>query len=273
ETLKPYANYCYQGEDFKKGDQLLTQGMKIGYVEIGILASMGYDQVPVYRKPQVALLTTGDEVTPPGQPLLPGKIYNSNLSLLVARMLELGIEVRHIVTPKDDAKTVATAMEQVEKDVDLIVTTGGVSVGKKDILHDALPQLGAERVFWKVKLQPGTPVIYSLYQGKPILSLSGNPFGAVTTFELLARPLLAKMSHDEGLCPTLVKGVMEDAFPKASKNRRYIRAIYQEGKITLPKGLHASGVLSSMLGCNCLVEIAPGTPGLEIGDTVTVVRL
>lgn len=273
EALKPFDNYCYQGEDFKKGTVLLTKGIKLGYVEIGILASMGYSEIPVYKKPKVALLTTGDEVTTPGQRLLPGKIYNSNLSLLVARMMELGIEVGHIITPPDDARAVAGAIAQVAPDVDVILTTGGVSVGKKDILHEALPLLGAKRLYWRVKLQPGTPVIYSIYKDKPVISLSGNPFGAITTFELLVRPVLAKMGQEESLLTFKGEGIMRDAFPKVSKNRRYIRAIYKEGKVSLPKGLHASGILSSMIGCNCLVEIPAGTKGLEIGDQVVVVRL
>ncbi|MGL4799440.1 MAG: molybdopterin-guanine dinucleotide biosynthesis protein B [Cellulosilyticaceae bacterium] len=273
EPVKAYGNYCFQGEDFQKGSILLTKGMKIGAIEVGILASMGYSHVKVYRKPKVALLTTGDEVVAPGEPLGLGKIYNSNQALLVARMYELGIDVSHIITPPDEGEAVAQAIRQVIEEVDVVLTTGGVSVGKKDILHEALPLLGAERIFWKVQLQPGTPVIYSIYKQKPILSLSGNPFGALTTFELLMRPLIGFMGQDESFLPRRTGGVMADAFNKASKKRRFIRARYHEGKVYMPSGLHSSGVLSSMLGCNCLIEIKPGTEGLQVGDAVTVILL
>ena len=104
-----------------------------------------------------------------------------------------------------------------------------------------------------------------------MISLSGNPFGALTNFELLIRPMLAKICRDGTLTPVRTKGVMDAEFRKASHGRRFIRAIYRDGRVGLPDGLHSSGVLASMKGCNCLVDIKPGTPSLEIGDEVDVV--
>ena len=169
----------------------------------------------------------------------------------------------------DDSAAVAAALERLCGQFDAVITTGGVSAGDKDIFHDALPQLGAERVFWKVKLKPGTPLMYSLWQGTPILSLSGNPFAAAATFELMGRPLLAALSGETSLCMEQREAVLDSAFPKASPGRRFLRGTYRDGHVSLP-GEHSSGLLASLVGCSCLAEIPAGTGPLEPGMTVTV---
>lgn len=148
-------------------------------------------------------------------------------------------------------------MAELLADCDLLITTGGVSVGDKDIFHQALPLLGAERVFWKVNLKPGTPAMFSRYGGKPILSLSGNPFAAFTTFELLARPLLAALSGEPHLLPQQRQALLTTRYGKPSPRRRFLRGRYEEGRVELPEG-HSSGQLASLLGCNCLVELPAG---------------
>ncbi|MCI8513457.1 MAG: molybdopterin molybdotransferase MoeA [Lachnospiraceae bacterium] len=271
EEYAAYQNYCYAGEDFKKGQLMVKAGSRLTYVEIAVLASMGAETLPVYDKPAVALFTTGDEIVMPGKPLRPGKIYNSNLPGLAARMQELGFRPILAKQIGDEGAAVAEEIRNALAIADVVITTGGVSVGKKDILHDALPLLQAERKFWGVAMKPGTPVIFSVYKGKPIISLSGNPFGALTNFELLIRPMLAKLCRDESLIPVRREAVMAAEFGKASHGRRFIRAIYREGRVYLPEGLHSSGVLASMRGCNCLVDIVPGTECLKPGDKVSVV--
>ena len=270
---RPWMNYCYKGEDFEAGVTMVAKGTKLGYVELSILASMGCAELPVYKMPRIALLTTGDEVTTPGEELLPGKIYNSNQTMLAARMLEFGIRPVVIDTVKDDPKVMAEVLKKVSEDVDVIITTGGVSVGKKDIMHGALPMIGAERIFWRVLLKPGTPTIFSIYNNIPVISLSGNPFGAMANFELLIRPMLAKMMSDPSLEPIRLNAKMADPFPKASRGRRFIRGIYRDGEVHMPKGLHSSGVLSSLKGCNCMVDIKPGTDRLAVGDPVEIVLI
>lgn len=273
EEMKVHDNYCDCGEDISEGALLLEAGEKLSFVELGILASVGIQMVSVYEKPRIALITTGDEVTSPGEKLLPGKIYNSNQTMLEARFLELGYPFVMIQSVSDDANELAKRLSLLADDVDCIITTGGVSVGKKDILHETLQVMGAERVFWKVRLKPGTPTIFSMYGNTPIISLSGNPFGALANTELLIRPMLAKMASDPFLAPVRVHGVMEDEFLKESKGRRFIRARFSNGKVYLPSGLHSSGVLSTMARCNCMIDIQPGTKSLCKGDEVTVVLL
>ena len=268
-SLKPFQNYVYQGEDYRKGALLLEKGTRLDAASLGVLAGAGITEAEVYRRPRVGLLTTGDEVVSPGTPLPAGKIYGSNQMLLAARLAELGFETE-TAHRGDDPAAVAETMRELLEICDVLLTTGGVSVGDKDIFHQALPLLGAERIFWRVNLKPGTPAMYSLYQGKPILSLSGNPFAAFTTFELLARPLLAALSGEEG--PLWGEGVLDTPFPKASPRRRFIRGQYEHGHITLPEG-HASGMLASLVGCNCLAELPAGSPPAEAGTRVRILLL
>lgn len=268
-----HGNYCFAGEDYPAGALLLPAGTRIGAVEVGILAGMGLAEVPVRPRPRVALLTTGDEVTAPGQPLEQGRIYNQNLWLTAARLTELGAELTVARQLPDDAAAVAQAVQEAAADTDFVLTTGGVSVGKKDILHAVTAQLGVDPVFWKVRMKPGSPALFWKWNGVPVLSLSGNPFGAAAHIELLVRPMLAALTGCPALAPVRRRAVLQSAFAKASPNRRFVRGVCQDGQVTLPQGLHASGVLSSMQGCNCMLDLPAGSPLLEPGQSVDVVML
>lgn len=289
---KRWSNYCFAGEDFKKGTTLLKKGTHIGYVEAAILAGMGVAKVPVYRQPRIVLLTTGDEVVEPGIPLPEGKIYNSNMTMLSARLRELGIESFHMEAVKDDPTVMSEKLKEAAKAADMIITTGGVSVGKKDIMHESLRLMGAERIFWRVKMKPGMPTLFSAYKKTsditatdhcasereiPIISLSGNPFGVAVSIELLIRPALEKMMQDPSIGLKEVNGIMADNFEKGIKGRRFIRAYLENGKFHLPKGLHSNGVLSSMAGCNCLIDTKTmenqESRSLNAGDKVSAILL
>ncbi|KNZ43369.1 gephyrin-like molybdotransferase Glp [Acetobacterium bakii] len=273
EPLKTFQNYCYTGEDFKRGNRLISKGEKLNFVHLALLASMGYTTINVYTQPKVALLVTGDELAIPGSDLGPGKIYNSNLFLIAARLKELSIMPVYLQQSGDDVDIVIQKLKQAVSVADLVITTGGVSVGEKDIFHQVLPKMGADQKFWKVKLKPGTPAIFSTYKNIPILSLSGNPFAALATFELLARPVLGKMARDASLLTTTTTATMETDFSKRSKGKRFVRAVYQNGKVKLPESGHASGMVASMKDCNCLVEIEAGNNGTKKGEMVKVIVL
>lgn len=272
-ALSPHDNYCDRGEDYRTGEVLLPAGTVVDAAAVGVLASAGLSSVPVRRRPVVRVLSTGDEVVSPDlHPLPAGKIYGSNQELLTARLRELEVsDVRGLLIG-DDPREVADTMAQLLGECDLLITTGGVSAGDKDIFHEALPLLGAERVFWKVNLKPGTPAMYSLWQGQPILSLSGNPFAAAATFELLARPLLAALTGESRFSLRSRTAVVEGSFPKASPGRRFLRGFYQEGRVSLT-GKNDSGMLASLVGCNCLVDLPAGSPPVQEGQTVTVLLL
>ena len=161
--LPPRQNYIRRGEDYRAGETLFPAGARIDAAAVGVLASAGISQVAVHRRPRVAVLATGDEVVPPGvHPLPPGKIYDANQALLLARLAELGFPGAAGARVGDDPERAAAAMAELLEGCDLLITTGGVSVGDRDILHQALPLLGAERVFWKVRVKPGSPAMFSL---------------------------------------------------------------------------------------------------------------
>lgn len=272
-SVKAYQNYCFAGEDYHVGDKLLEKGMILHAIEIGVLASLGYEQVEVYRKPKVALFSTGDELVLPGQELSEGKIYDSNLYALGIKMQTWDVQLVTREQVGDEPETLAKKLDEICEQVDLIVTTGGVSVGKKDILHDTLKILGAERIFWKMKIKPGMPTLCAKYRGKLFICLSGNPYGASVNLELLVKPVLEKMTGRRELQLKRKTAVMQDRFEKASPVTRYVRATYEDGKVWISKGSNDSGILSSMCGCNCLIEIVAGTLEVCEGDTVCVVML
>lgn len=270
KSQKSYDNYCFQGEDYKKGRLLLKKGTRLTFAEQGILSGIGYTEISVFRKPAVRVFTTGDELCPPGRPLKPGKIYDSNGMMVSSRLRELGILPRSVLHQPDSEEKLAEALQEAAKDADVILTTGGVSVGKKDILHGALKKLGAEKVFWRIRLQPGMPTIFSVYHDTCILSLSGNPFGAMANLELLFRPMLAKMTGDETCLMEKRQGIMEGDFQKKSRVRRFVRAVYKDGNVSFPQGIYSSGAIGTLRGCNCLLDIPAGTEGIKGGEKVTV---
>lgn len=268
-----HENVCFRGEDYKKDTKLLTAGTRIGGIETGLLAGMGFSTVEVYDRPKLILITTGDEVTEPGEPLKPGKIYDANQYLLAGRLREFGLAADGRRAVPDDSGVLAQALCKASEEADLVLTTGGVSVGKKDFLHEALNRANADKIFWRVLLKPGTPIIFSVLNKTPVISLSGNPFGALANFELLIRPALKKMTGDSIWDCRRITARMAEVFPKASYGRRFIRAILKGEKVYLPQGLHSSGVLSSLRGCNCMIDIPAGTMKLAEGDSVSVILL
>ncbi len=273
ETVRAYGNYCFAGEDYKKGTKLLYKDTLLGAAETGVLASLGIENVTVYRKVRLAVLTTGDETVLPGEKLSGGKIYDSNLYMTVARLRLWGMEIARKGHVRDDAGAVADMIREFAKDADMIITTGGVSVGKKDIMHEALKALPGERVFWKIAVKPGMPTLCAVYQGKLLVCLSGNPYGAAANLELLVRPVLAKLSGRDDLRLKRRQAVSESSFPKKSMVTRYVRARYESGRVRIPDGSNASGILSSMCGCNCLIELPAGTLGLKEGEMVWIILL
>jgi molybdopterin molybdotransferase len=276
--LRSGDNFVHAGEDFRTGDRLLSAGDRLNAASLAVLASAGLapasTQVLVRPRPRVAVLCTGDElVYPQVSPLPAGKIYDSNYTLLTERLGELGLSAgdggAHF---GDDPELVARSIRQALTWADAVITTGGVSVGVKDIFHQVLPLLGAEQIFTRCKIKPGTPTIFSTVQGKPILSLSGNPFAAAALFEVFGRHLLARLAGDPTLDVRSADAVLGCSFGKASKGRRLVRGRFANGAVTLPAG-HSSGQLRSMVGCNCLVDIPAGSPPLTEGTPVRVILL
>lgn len=278
ETVRLYRehhtheNYVFAGEDFAKGSVLLKAGTKLDAAALSVAAASGYDCLTVYRQPRVALICTGDELVEPGNPLPPGKIYDSSLVYLSARLNQLGAQICCTTVAGDDLDTICRAVAQGAESADLVLTTGGASVGQRDLVPAALETLGAAVRFHGVAMKPGMPTLHATLGNVPVLGLSGNPFAAAVAFELLARPLLFCMSQDPAMQLHRRSCTLSTPFGKPSRGRRFIRAVACEGSVTLPEG-HSSGQMHSMVGCNCLVDVPAGQGALEAGEVVEVVLL
>jgi molybdopterin molybdotransferase len=264
-----HENYVFQGEDIKKGALLFPAGTVLKSAHLGVLAGMGFDTVEIRRPLKIGLFCTGDEIIPPGSPLPLGKIYNSNETLLVARLRELGFTPETLPQMGDDAARVSRVIGERVDDFDVLITTGAVSVGDKDIFHEVFANLGVRRVFYRLSSRPGQAALCGVYRNKLLLCLSGNPFAAILSFELLVRPALAQMSGRNDIDIQYRTAFLDTPFSKKAGTRLFVRAKLTDGRVTLPGG-NASGRLFSFAGCNCFVDVPADTKTLSRGDAVSV---
>lgn len=272
-SSSPYQNYCSAGESYKTGELLLKKGCFLNAVAMSSLAEIGLNRVRVYRLPQVAVISTGDEVIEPGIPLSPGKIYDSNRYYLTGRLAELGCAPVESLHCGDDAELLAREIRRLSDHCQLILTTGGVSVGEKDILHRTIELLGAEKLFWKVAIKPGSPTLAAKYQNTLLLCLSGNPNGAAVHFELLGRPVLAKLTGSSRWTVRRHRVVLAEGYPKGSKIRRLLRGIVYGHRVRIVREDAEKGVLTPRVESNCLVELPPSTHSFQSGEKVWVYPL
>ncbi|MDR3332294.1 MAG: molybdopterin molybdotransferase MoeA [Synergistaceae bacterium] len=270
ESSECHENYCERGEDYKRGELLAPHGYKLDAAGIAVCASAGIEALPVLKRPRVAIIATGDELSGLGTGIEPGKIYPSSLYYLASRLDELGADVGMTEIVGDVRQEIEKCLKLAVSASDAVITTGGVSVGERDLMYETLDGMNAEVVFHGISMKPGSPTLFAKLAGTPVLSLSGNPFAAVSSFELLMRPLLHAMTGDPDLAPMRVSARLATKFKKASHIRRFIRGIYKDGEVSLPHG-HANGVLKSLLGCNCLIDIPEGTGALEIGSEIPAI--
>lgn len=269
---KAFENYCFSGEDFQEGDCILKKGERIDSVRIGLAAAMGYRKIPVQRHIQAAVITTGSELINPGEKLEEGKIYNSNVFLISSRLEEMGVKILNKMSVVDEEKIMSEEIEKMKDKVDLLILTGGVSVGVKDLTEDVLKTLGADILFHGVKMKPGSPMLAAMLGNTVVLGLSGNPFAALASLEIFLRPILQKLSGCDWYRYDERVAVADSEYLKACKNRRFVRGKWKNGIVTFPES-HASGVMSSMKDCNCLVEISTGKEGIKRGEKVCVKML
>jgi molybdopterin molybdotransferase len=274
--LKPVGagqNIRRAGEDIKAGQTVLSSGRELRAPELGVLASLGFDSVTVYQKPRVAILVTGNELTMPDQPLPPGKIRNSNSFTLRGLILESGAIPVDIGIARDDHQEMKEKLVQgLESDV--LLTSGGVSVGKYDLMQEVMKEVGVEVKFWKVNIKPGMPLLFGMYGHKPVFGLPGNPVSTTVTFLKFAKPALRKMAGvvnpEMGL--RLRAELLHD-IEKTDGKRHFIRGIFNthNGKLTVAStGSQSSGVLTSLVKANCLIIIPEETERLKTGDLVEV---
>lgn len=263
----PQANIVYKGEEIKRGDIALKAGEYLSPAAVGLLASLGIQEVEVYRAPKVGLLATGSELQDVGSPLAPGKIYNSNTYTLQGLLLEAGCEVKVAPFVEDQLEKTVEALRELE-DTDLVVTTGGASVGEYDLMREALLGAGCELLFWKVNFKPGTPVALGAKGDRLYFALSGNPAAAVVNFELLVRPALRRLKGLKAQTETFPV-YMDGDFGKSSRQKRFLRAkaVFRDGEIWAdPSYAQSSGILRSMKDSNLLVEVPSGHGPVQKGE-------
>ncbi|WP_221388855.1 molybdopterin molybdotransferase MoeA [Clostridium perfringens] len=278
KEMKANENISFMGEDIKIGETLIKKGKRLDYADLGIMASSGISEVLVYKKPRVSIISTGDEVCDINSTLKPGKIYDSNLYSLSGRIEELGYNVLSMEHVGDNILKIGEAIEKAFEKSDIVFTTGGASVGEKDLMQKVSESIGFEKLFWKIKIKPGSAVVCSKRQEKILISLSGNSNAALTTFELLGKSVLKKLEgEEENINIKREKGVLMDSFNKKSPQRRFLRGnvIYDEkgAKVYITQIKSGNGILSSLLNANCLIEIEKGNEGLNRGEVVNIIKL
>lgn len=271
-SLSPGDNYCPIGEDYPEGFELIPAGTKLDASALAVAAGAGLTELTVIPKPRIAVFSTGDELVSPGEPLAPGKIYNSNETYLLQRLSELQIPVSESGILGDSDEELAARLTEACKTADAIFTTGGVSVGQKDRLPYVLEQLDAEFMFQGVSMKPGSPVTFALLNGVPVIAMSGNPFAAAATFETLGRDLLAALAGQEELLPERRAAVLKTGFSKRRGCIRYAKAIWAPDGVTLMKK-QKNGQLQSMIGTNCLAVLPTGDEPLEPGAGIDVLMI
>ena len=256
-----------RGSDVRAGTVLLRAGARIGPGEIGLLASQNIARVQVYRRPKVALLSTGDELRALGDPLEPGAIVNSNLYVLTDMLHRLGAIPVALPAARDTLPEIESAL-RTALEADVVITMGGVSVGAYDFVQEAFKNVGIEPRFWKVRIKPGKPLAFAQHAGKPVVGLPGNPISAMVTFEILVAPCLRKMLGDPKPHPQPVLARLRDAYTRRPGRVEIARAVAtREGDeiIVALHGQQGSGSVPSFAGINALVilpsdatELAPG---------------
>lgn len=256
QPIKAGANVRPKGQETRIGDLVMPAGTRLGPIELGLAATLGHACLEVVRRPRVAVLSTGDELVEPGLALGPGQIYNSNRRLLVSWLQRLGCEVLDAGILADDLELTRRCLAGLV-DVDLILSTGGVSVGEADYLGLALREAG-ELALWKLAIKPGKPLTFGHYQGVPVIGLPGNPASTLVTFGLLARPYLLRRQGVADVAPLRFEVPAGFDWPKAGNRREYLRARIENGRVSLYRN-QSSGVLRSAAWAEGLVEVREGS--------------
>ncbi|MCX5833602.1 MAG: molybdopterin molybdotransferase MoeA [Deltaproteobacteria bacterium] len=259
------------GEDVKKGELIIPKGKIIRPAEVGMFAALNRPDVAVYRRPKVAVLSTGDELVDIGGELAPGMITNSNSYSLAAQVAECGAIPLRLGIARDTREDLISKFEAA-KGADLIVTSGGVSVGDYDLVKDVMGELGAMR-FWKVAMRPGRPLAFGTIGGVPVFGLPGNPVSVMVSFEQFVRPAILRMSGFTNLFRPAVKAVLKEGLQKKAGFRYFLRAVVElkGGKYyAVMTGEQGSGILKSMVMANGLIVLPEDVTSLIAGDEVTV---
>ena len=262
-------NICAVGEDFHNGETLVPAGELVTAATIALAIAAGCETLFVFPKASAAILATGEELCEPGKPLRYGQIYDSNTPYLAARLSELRVPVAQSARALDRLEDIAQNLLALLEEADVVFTTGGVSVGERDLLPETIAHIGGEILFHGVAIKPGMPTLFAMVRGKPVLGLSGNPYSAAVAFELFGRAILAHVAGDDGLMARRQTAVMSAEYRNSGKYVRYLRGCWQDGTVSMPRA-QGNADLQSFVSSNCLVEVPSMSASLKPGSTVTI---
>ncbi len=269
-------NLSLRGEDTQEGTVLIEKGTRISPGVKALLATFGYANVPVARKPEVGIFATGTELLDPEEELQPGKIRNSNSPMIEGQVKDAGATPLYFGKLEDDFDTCFSSIKSALNKVDLLITTGGVSVGDYDYLPAIYEKLGATVLFNKVGMRPGSVTTVAEWNGKLLFGLSGNPSACFVGFELFTRPIIRRALFSKYPYRQKSKGELLTDFPKPNPFTRFVRSRTEEknGRIYVkPTGLDKSGSVTSLAEANAFTVLPGGTRGFAAGDTVELLHL
>ena len=272
----PWTNVARAGEDVAPGQILANAGDVLDPAIAGLLAGQGFTEVSVYARPRVAVLSTGSELLEPGQPWEPGKIYNTNTVYITALLRRHGIDAVEVGTVADDLAAIAGRILEALGESDMVITTGGASVGDYDWARRAVDAIGGELLFWKFAQKPGGSCLAAVKDGKLLLSLSGSPGAAALTLLRVGFPFLRKLCGRSDLLPETFTAVMAKPYGKKTKMSRVLRGhlAFAEGKVYFHhhEG-DGNGILSSLAGCDALGLVPENSPAIPAGEMIEVFRV
>lgn len=266
----------YPGEDIRAGERVLEAGHVLRPQEIGVLASLGMSEVSVVRRPRVGILATGDELVDVTAPLTPGKIRNSNGYTQAAQVRTLGGEAIPLGVAGDTEADVRAHLDAaVAAEVDLLVSSAGVSVGAYDVVKAVLDAAGSV-AFWRVRMRPGKPLAFGRYRGIPYLGLPGNPVSAMVSFERFARPAILRMGgHRDLERPTVRAALLEDV--RSDGRESYVRAVVTRGEdggyVATTTGSQGSHIMTSLVKANALLIVPEGVVEVPAGTPLTALMI
>ena len=273
--VRPRQHIRFRGEDIRAGAQVIPEGTILRPPQISLLASFGRAMVPVYRKPRVAVLSTGDELVELGEPHGHGKIVNSNSHALAAAIAEAGGDPLLLGIARDEREDLRAKLS-AGLAADVLVTSAGVSAGDRDLVRDVLSELGVENVFWKVLIKPGGPTAFGLAGTTPVFSLPGNPVSSLITFEVFVRPAVRKMTGSRHPVKPPVKAALGEPVTKKPGKTQFLRVMIESGKegyLARTAGDQNTGILRTLVLADGIAVLPSERTTFPAGEMVDVLLL
>ena len=271
--IKPGANVREAGEDIAKGAIAIKKGKNLTPADIGLLASLGIPKVEVYRKLKIAFFSTGDELRSLGEKLNVGDVYDSNRYTLYTMLSNLNVEIFDMGVVKDDKESLTQAFNEAAGEVDMLITSGGVSVGEADYIKDILEKYGNIN-FWKVAIKPGRPLTFGKIKSTLFFGLPGNPVSVMVTFYQFTQLAIKKFAGETSYLPIVLKAISTSSLRKKPGRVEYQRGIFEKDKnnnLTVRKtGPQGSGILRSMSEANCFIVLPIDSKEVNPGDSVDI---